>query len=442
MAVALAAHLRQAAGLALAAMWVFEVLVLLFSWHAARWAGMAVFAAYFAVALVLSRPAQRWVIAAIAALAVAGALHYSIPAALARGIESAVLFAAFLAAMQMLGVALESSPAAGVARSQFTSLDRGQRHDSILLRTHLLSSVLGAGGLAAVSPLLDRARPAQERRAFAESALQGFGLVVLWSPFFVAMAVSTRLARDATLAAAVASGLAMASVGLALSHLLHGGRLGLAVLAPLRRTLGEAALLAAAIIVANRLWGLGNLEAVALGIPLASLWIARHKLRTGLPLLGRRWYGSLQSIAVEALVVGVSMALGEVIRQLLAQGMISIPHGMGAWPTGLLIALPLLVMLPTALVGLHPIVSASCLVPLLASVDKLHSLAVTGSVLLGWMPCVMLSNFVVPVMYAASLFDVRQAELVRGRNLRFCAIFTPIGLLYLWGLNSLLGPGT
>lgn len=441
MAAPLAAHLRRAAGLAMGAMWVCEVLVLLFSWRPALWAGMGAFAVYFAVAMVLSRPAQRWVIAAISALALAAALHYSIPAALARGIESAVLFAAFLAAMQMLGVALETSPAAGIARGHYATLPREQQHDSILLRTHLISSVLGAGGLAAVSPLLDREKPAGERRAFAESALQGFGLVVLWSPFFVAMAVSTRLARDVTLATAVTSGLVMASIGLALSHLLYGGRLGGAVLSPLRRTVAEAAVLAAAIIAANRLWGLGNLEAVALGIPVASLWIARRKLRAGLHQLGRRWFGSLESIAVEALVVGASMALGEVIRQLVAQGVVSIPHGMGAWPTALLIALPAVVMLSTSLVGLHPIVSASCLVPVLASVDKLHSLAVSGSVLLGWMLCVVLSNFVVPVMYAANLFDVRRADLVRGRNLRFCAVFTPVALLYLWGLNALLASG-
>lgn len=154
--------------------------------------------------------------------------------------------------------------------------------------------------------------------------------------------------------------------------------------------------------------------------------------------MARRWFDSLETIAVEALVVGAAMLLGEVIKELLAQGLLSIPSVAAGWPVPVLIALLPLVMLLTSLMGLHPIISASCMLPVLASVPELHSLVATGSVLLGWMLCVVLSGFVVPVLYAAILFEVRERELVRGRNLRFCAIFTPIALLYLWGLNVLL----
>src|SRR3990170_446156 len=96
------AHLKKVAALALAAMWLCEEVRLVAGWGLAAWTGAAAFLAYFVVALVLSRPAQRWIIAAISAAAVAAALHFSVPAALAKGVESAVLFAAFLAAMQML----------------------------------------------------------------------------------------------------------------------------------------------------------------------------------------------------------------------------------------------------------------------------------------------------------------------------------------------------
>jgi hypothetical protein len=432
--------MRAIAALALAAMWASEELRLVTGWPLASFAGAAVFIVYFTVAFLLSRAAQRGIVAAVTLLAIGAALHYSVPGALTKGIASAVLFAAFLAAMQMLRVALETSPLMGTLRNQFTALPRREQHDSMTLRTHLISSVLGAGGLATVAPLVDAEQTPERRREMAESALQGFGLVVLWSPFFVAMAVSTRLARDTSLGAAILSSLVMALAGLALSHALYGGRLSASWLSPLRRTIFESAVLAAAIILANRIWGIGNLEAVVLGIPVLATAIAWRELRADPARLGRRWLVSLEAIAVEALVVGSAMVLGEVVKELLALGIVAMPGGMGAWPTPLLIALPPALMLGASLLGLHPIISASCLLPVLASVEKLNSLVATGSVLLGWMLCVVLSTFVVPVMYAATLFEVRQGELARGRNLRFCAAFAPLALAYLWALNWTLGP--
>ncbi|MCC7194157.1 MAG: hypothetical protein IT356_01245 [Gemmatimonadaceae bacterium] len=431
--------MRSIAALALAAMWAAEGLQIVTGWRLMSQAGALAFFAYFTVALLLSRPAQRGVIAVVSLLAVAAAARYSVPETLERGIGSAVLFAAFLSAMQMLRVALETSPLAERMRDRFMALPQPEQHDAMTLRTHLVSSVLGAGGLATVVPLVDAGRSPDIRRGLAESALRGVGLAVLWSPFFVAMAVSTRLARDTSLVAAVGSGLAMALAGLALSHALYGGRLRASWLLPLRRTIVESAALAAAIVMANRLWGIGNLEAVALGIPIIAAAIAWREMRSDPARLGRRWLSSLEAISVEALVVGSAMVLGEVAKELLARGVVAIPSGIAAWPTPLLIALPPVLMLGTSLLGLHPIISASCLLPLLASVERLHSLAATGSVLLGWMLCVVLSTFVVPVMYAATLFDVRQGELARGRNLRFCAVFAPIALAYLWALDWALG---
>lgn len=435
------ATLRSVAAACLAGMWLCEEAKVVTGSKYASYVGITLFLVYFAVALAIARPAQRWVIVGVSGFAAVAALYYAVPSALVTGIESAVLFAAFLGAMQMLRVALDASPDMVALRSHFAGLPSDQQHDSLVLRTHLVSSVLGAGGLAVVAPLLDRERSDRQRREFAESALQGVGLAVLWSPFFVAMAVCTRLARDVTLRSAVLNGLIMAGIGLALSHFRYGGRLSLGPLRPLRRTLVEVAVLAAAIILANHFWGFGNLEAAVLGVPLVSACLARRELRMGVLRMGRRWFVSLGTIAVEALVVGAAMVLGDVIKELLAQGVIAIPHGAGAWPIPILIVIPPVLMLLTSLMGLHPIVSASCLLPLLASVHRLDSLVATGSVLLGWMLCVVLSGFVVPVMYAANLFAVQQHQLVRGRNLQFCAAFVPLAFVYLWALNLLLGAG-
>jgi hypothetical protein len=433
-----AAVVKRAAAAALVAMWICQEAALLTGWEGAAFAGVAAFSLYFLVALTGARSSQRGVIAAVSCVAIGITLHYHVSHAFLSGIESAVLFAAFLATMQMLRVALEASPLVGAMRTQFAGLSTAQQHDSTLLRAHLLSSVLGAGGLAVMAPLLAPDEPREVRRAFAQSALQGMSLSVLWSPFFVAMAVCTRFVRDVGLGAAILEGVGMALLGLGLSHFLHGARSGPSPLSTLRRTLAEVAVLAAAIILANRIWGLSSLEAVVLGIPPVALWTARRQVADGPSKLARLWFVSLESIAVEALVVGAALVLGEVFNELLVRGIVSIPHGADAWPILALISLPPLLMLGSSLLGLHPIVSASCLLPLLTSSAKLHASVVIGSVLLGWMLCVALSSFVVPVMYAATVFGVSQRELVLGRNLRFCAFFAPLAVLYLWALNTLL----
>ncbi len=432
--------LKRAAAFALLAMSAGEELRLVTGWAYAGHAGAAAFAAYFVAALAGALPSQRLVIVAVTGAAVALAAWHSAFSALRSGVHSAVLFAAFLSTMQMLRVALETSPLLGEVRSHFARMTSGQQHDSALLRTHLVASVLGAGGLAALAAMVPPGTTDTRRCEFAQSGLQGIGLAALWSPFFVAMVVATRFVPGASLGRAVASGLGMALLGLLLSHALYGARRDAApLLRSLRRTAVEVAVLAAGIIVANAVWGVTSLEAVVLGIPLVSAWVARRALRDRPGALAVRWFRSLESVAVEAVVVGAAMILGEVINVLLGQGLVAIPRGAEAWPIPVLIALPPLVMLATSRAGLHPIVSASCLLPALAAIDKLHGLAVTGSVLLGWMLCVLLSRFVAPVMFAAALFDVPQAKLVGGRNLRFSACFAALAVLYLWSLNALLG---
>ncbi|VTU38322.1 hypothetical protein [Variovorax sp. PBL-E5] len=430
---------RRIAACALVALWVLQEAR--FIVPSSTWidhAGVAGLLVYFGAAFIVSQPALRVVVALVTLSAVGVAIWRDIPLALVDGARSAILFSAFLAAMQLLKVSLEVDPRMHRLRSHHSALDAGQQHDSLMLRTHLVGAIFGAGGLAVVSPILAPERPRDQRTTSAESALQGLGLAVLWSPFFVAMAVCTRLLAGIALGPAVLNGVAMGAIGLVLSHGLYGGRIRSAWLTPLFRALVETLLLAAAIVAFHEVWGIGNLEAVVIGVPVLALVIARHALRAQAMNLAARWCNSLEAIAAEALVVGAALVLGEVLKALLAQGVIGLPAGTAAWPLPVLLLMPTVLMLLTSLIGLHPIISASLLLPLLGSVNTLHPVVAAGSVLLGWMMCVVLSRFVVPVMYAAGLFGVSSNELVRGRNLRFCALYVPFALVYLWILNAVL----
>lgn len=439
MANAAVSALRRAVAPAFLAIWALVAAGVALRWHGAL--DLALLAAIpFAIATFAAAPvAPRVVIVVVLGASLALAFGYSVPAAARRGAESGLLAAAFLATLQMLRIALETSPTIHVERAELEALDDRRLHDACLARAYLLASVLAAGALAVLGPLLAPDALPERRRAFAESALQGVALAVLWSPFFVAMAVCTRLVPGPSLASVMASGLAMALAGIVMSHLAFGRRGGPYPFASLKRTAAQAVLFAGGIVVANQLFGLGNLEAIVLGVPLVAVALARRELQAGPRPLMRRWAISLEAICVESLIVLAALMLGEVIGALIAGGIITLPSGIASAPPYALVAVPSFVMVSLAVIGLHPIVSGSALLPLLASLGSLHGLVVIGSVLVGWMLCVVLSVFVVPVMFAAAVFRTRSRDLVLGRNLVFSGGFLAIGIGYLCLLQAVLG---
>lgn len=402
------------------------------------WLSLAVVVLFCIAAFAVSRTVLR-IVSSVALVAAVGlAASYGMGASLLAGARSAGLFVAFLATMQMLKVAIELGSGLERIRRDHEALGAGEQHDAMVLRSWLMASIFAAGTLAIVSPLVGPARSTPDRTRLGQSALQGVGLALLWSPFFVAMAVCTRLSTGLSLGAALANGVAMASIGLVLSHLLFGGRLQKGWMKPLARVFAGTIAMAGAILVVHNVWGLGNSEAIVLCVPLVALFLARGALRTSPKVVSLRWLGSLESIAGEAMLVSASLVLGEVMKDLIAQGALHMPLAMMAWPQLLLIAWPALMMVALSVAGFHPIIGATLLFPLQAAVPQLHPVVAAGSVMAGWMLAILLSRFAVPVMFAAAMFRVEARELVVGRGLRFGVLFAPLAWTYLWALNQLL----
>lgn len=402
---------------------------------------LTVLLVYGAAGFAIARTGVR-VLAAVALVAATVlAWRFGIGGSLLNGARSAALFVAFLTTMQMLKVGIEQGAGLERIRREHEALGAREQHDAMLLRSWLLGSIFAAGTLAVVAPLVGPERAGEERRDMGQSALQGVGIALLWSPFFVAMAVCTRLTTGLTLGGAVANGVAMALLGLAISHLAFGGRLRAQWMLPLGRVFLASAAMALAVVLAHRAWGLSNSEAIVAGVPLVALFLARRALRVSPRTVAIRWLGSLEAIAAEALLVSASLVLGEVIKDLIAQGVVRLPAALLAWPEPVLIVWPALAMVALSVAGFHPIIGASLLFPLQSSLPMLHPVVAGGSVLVGWMLAVLLSTFAVPVMFAATLFRVAPRELVQGAMLRFALLFTPAAWLHLWVLNHLLPAG-
>jgi len=271
-----------------------------------------------------------------------------------------------------------------------------------------------------------------------QSALQGVGLALLWSPFFVAMAVCIKLSTNVSLGAVLANGVVMALIGIVISHKAFGGRFRKDSLRPIWRVFVGSAGMALAIVVLNATLGLSNSEVIVLAVPIVALVLALKAGHTSSREVARRWHTSLEMIVAEALLVSASLVLGEVIKDLLAQGAVSIPASMLAWPDPLLIMWPALLMVALSVAGFHPIIGASLLFPLQSSLPMLHPVVAAGSVLTGWMLAILLSTFAVPVTFAGAVFRVPPRDLVRGAGIRFAVLFTPAVWLYLWSLNRVI----
>ena len=424
----------------LVALWVLqEVLIAHGPSTLPQWAPLGVLALYGLAGFVVSRASIRLVTLFALGAAAALAVEFGIERSLLNGTRAAALFIAFLSTMQMLKVSIELGPGLERVRREQEALGAREQHDAMLLRGWLMGSIFAAGTLAIVAPLIGPGRSPQTRRTLGQSALQGVGLALLWSPFFVAMAVCMRLSAGITLGAALANGLAMSALGLAISHAAFGGRLQAGWMKPLWRAFAASAAMALGVVLIHRHWGLSNSEAIVAAVPLIAIVMARRAVLQAPRAVARQWFVSLEAIAGEALLVGASLIFGEVMKDLLAQGLVRLPDGLAAWPVPLLIVWPSLAMVALSVAGFHPIIGASVLFPLQSSLAVLHPVVAAGSVLTGWMLAILLSTFAVPVMFAASVFRVAAAELVTGAGLRFGLMFAPAAWLYLWILNQMLG---
>lgn len=401
-------------------------------------ASLLLLAIFFVFAFLVARVAVR----VVAGLALVGgfllAAKFGMSRSLLNGAHSAGLFIAFLATMQMFKVSIELGPGVDRTRRAHEALGPREQHDAMLLRSWLMGSIFAAGTLAIVAPMVGPDRAAGERRALGQSALQGVGLALLWSPFFVAMAVCTKLSTGITLGGALANGVAMALLGLVISHVAFGGRVQSDWVKPLWGVFAATLAMALVILLIHRLFGFSNSEAIVAAVPLIALGLAFKVVWSSPRAVMQRWFVSLEAIVGEALLVSASLLLGEVIKDLLALGVVGTPAGMSAWPEPLLIVWPGLAMLALSVAGFHPVIGASLLFPLQSSLPMLHPVVAAGSVLVGWMLAILLSTFAVPVMFAATMFRVSARELVQGRALRFGLLFAPAAWLYLWALNHLL----
>jgi hypothetical protein len=357
-----------------------------------------------------------------------------------RGLEAGVIIGAFFPTILLLRATADQSPLLGATRESIARLDERRQQAWVQAVAHLLGSFLMIGSYVIARSALPRALPEEQRVRLAQSAMFGLGLASCWSPFFLNGAIASQLVPSVRAWQLVLLGLAFATVGWLLSKLLfYRGTPMLSVLPNVAAFAMPSAILVSIVIAVSLLTGLKSLEAIVLVMPLMCL---AYLARRGWPAMKRalvRVPPSLGRLSDEIIVFTITLMVGTVVAGSGAgKGLSTILAGLASAPL-LMITAEVALIVGLGYVGIHPMITATLMFPLLAEAHRALADVVAAYILvLGWGMSAMVAIWQIPIAAAATTFEVPIGRLAFGRNLHFVAIYGVCGCLMLAFINRFL----
>lgn len=414
----------------------------------AEWLSLAiasVFAIYAAGSLLNARNSDRLfgvgMVAASAFLLILDDNLWAFPTVFAQ----TIVFGAFVASAQMLRSVSERDPRVDRYRSALSLQAGSARPVWMTVGSGVLGTVMTVGAVAILSPLFAGVENAGQRREDAVAALSGTALAVNWSPFFVSIAVVSAFFPHLPLWSLMAVGFVLSGVGMAiaLATLHAAGPVSTAGRA-FRALGGFVPIILVAGVSVTVLRNAGDfstLQASCLALPPLCVILILTGRGAGNALshlrdVGRVTLDRILVIGPEVAVVALAFMFGLVLRDSVTIDMAVANLGLDTLPAPLLLALVPLSMMTLGILSVHPIVSASLLMSLLA--DKhgaVTDLALAGATLVGWSSAAMISYSGLLLMVTASVSAVPRGELIVSRNLLVAPVFAVTSALLLAALN-------
>lgn len=413
--------------------------------------GLKQFAAYgLALFLVIAFSRAKRATQILSGLLAAATISLSIgtgrPELLLDGLGTALVFTAFLVALQAIRAVAEISPEIALARNRFAGLTARTEIAGFTLGAYGVGVVLTASAQSLLAPLVAEGTPLARRRQIAEAALRGSALAPLWSPFFVALAFGTHYLPSVPLWQIIPLGFAMALLGILLSLIMFGwphrtDQIGTGLTPALRglAPLALPVLSAAGIVVAcSAGFGFSTLQSVVLTMPLAALGLVAVRSPRNLFGVVRATWGQIGRISDEALLVVLSMLLGVVLESTPGLSSVLTPWVTG-WPSAALVALAIGGMIVGGMMGAHPMITGTLILTTMPTgPGGVGDLALMQAVLIGWGVSATLSPSGITLLMSSSFFRVPFRQLAYGPNLAYAAAFTLLASLLLGGLDGLI----
>ena len=359
------------------------------------------------------------------------------------GVEKSVIFAAFFGTLSLLRATADLRPEITQARRLVDRLRDDERTSGLLVGTSVLGSVLVVGVLAVFAPIVGRDAPFETRLSAAEACQRGMCLACLWSPFWIAMAISYEHLPQVPLWQVLALGLSLNALGLMMAHLMYTRAVGMAglgrALAAFVPVLPPVTLAAAVVFALNTATPLGTLQCLVLGVPVLCFVSLVCQGGGRLKMAVSQSASGMAAVRGEISLLTAAMALGQVLVVVLAAS------GFGNWladlapPAWVLFLMAVGTMTVLAFAGVHQFVTATVILVLFGTVDfGIDPLLLMMSVLLGWSFTSMTGLSAVSVAVASAMFAVPVEKVAYGPNLRFVAAFGLTGISVLAGLDYLI----
>jgi hypothetical protein len=384
-------------------------------------------AGYLLVSFPQVRTSNRILAGILATLCIVlhrGQLPFSV---VARGLEFAVVFAAFLAVLQFVRATVEALPGAGASRGLFAGMDAVSRRVAVLVSCHLLAVVLSIGAFAIVRPLLPTEEDEAERRRQAVMALRGVCTAIYWSPFTVGIGFIFFSFPSLPAWQVFAVGMLCAIAIIGSAAIAEGGRKSpaalIATVAAFRPILAPLIGATGAVVLTVAFSGLSNLQATIVVMPLFCL----YQMLKG----GRERTWRVASLAIERmarsgddmLVFTFAVVLGSILldsRPVLdAMGHLLSPH----LPVPVLIGSLCAIGLALGLLGLNAILVGTILIALAASsAGDLPEMVMALVVLYGWTAASMVSFASLAILISGQMFQLETRKLAWSANVPFLAL--------------------
>jgi len=406
-------------------------------------AGAVLAAAFILRVFVFLRRATIVLCCTLAALAAVLIFVYGGPANVLVGFKAAPMFAGFFGSIVLLRATGDQLQQITQARALFARLKPDHRLGGFLVGSHLLSVVLGPGAYAITAPIIGQSKVEEEHLAAMRACHRGGGVAGLWSPFWIAMALSSQYVPGVPLWHSMALGMSMAACALTASHVLFAPEPSVTLLWRALRSLQPivppVAMCVLTVAVLSGVTELSGLEALIVSVPvlcaLALLAKGRRAFVTGVA----NTYRGTAHVGNEISILTISLALGGVIRYVFAE------TGTTAWiggldlPAAAVIAIMIGATSVGALVGVHQIVSVSLLLSVFTDLPvQVAGVVLIESTLAAWSCSSIIGLSAIMVGTATAMFHVTPGQVILGPNLKFAVLFAVGAILVLAGVNALL----
>ena len=424
-------------------LWGSQVVRMAWPSAAADLAGAVLAAAFILRVFLFLRRATIVLCCTLAALAAVLIFLYGGPANVLVGFKAAPMFAGFFGSIVLLRATGDQLQQITQARALFARLKPDHRLGGFLVGSHLLAVVLGPGAYAITAPIIGESKVEEEHLAAMRACHRGGGVAGLWSPFWIAMALSSQYVPGVPLWHTMALGMSMAACALTASHVLFAPEPSVALLWRALRSLQPivppVAVCVLSVALLSGVTVLSGLEALIVSVPvlcaLALLAKGRRAFVTGVA----HTYRGTAHVGNEISILTISLALGGVIRYVFAETGTTDWIGGLDLPAAAVIAIMIGATSLGALVGVHQIVSVSLLLSVFTDLPvRVAGVVLIESTLAAWSCSSIIGLSAIMVGTATAMFHVTPGQVILGPNLKFAVLFAVSAILVLAVVNALL----